>query len=1320
MNVVSRTSYERALAPSLSVLAATLALVLAPVAQSSVFYVDNAADGACNRIADDPAVPGRYGSGSFANCGIASVAELLEESAGGNAGGSMVLNANGLFLNNRMELNGTLGLNGNRLLGLAAGTVAAGSTDGINGDQLASTNATVDALSAQLISIDDAAVDDAYIKVDGTVPSARSGTNSIAIGNAAATTSNSAIALGDETTAGLYSTAIGLRAKAPVQLGVAIGSEATLTGNRSIALGNEAAAFTQATAVGYAAKALSQDAIALGHGASVGASAANGVALGLNASVTANDGVAIGRDSKATEVRTVSVGDAVVQRRIVNMQAGNVTETSTDAVNGSQLFATNARVTTAEGNIATNTITIGNLDTRLGTAEANITTNTTTIGGLTTRVGASETNITNLTSVVDGLSSGSAGLVTFDDPSSTVKVAATKGGTVVDFAGDDGAGNPQARRLTSVAEGALAVDSTEAVNGSQLSATNERVTTAEGNITSIDGRVTTNTTNIGGLTTRVGTTETNITNLTSTVDGLSAGSAGLVTFDDPSSTVKVAATKGGTVVDFAGDDGAGNPQARRLTSVAEGTLASGSTEAVNGSQLFATNERVTTAEGSITSIDGRVTSNTTTIGGLTTRVGTAETNITNLTSVVDGLSSGSAGLVTFDDPSSTVKVAATKGGTVVDFAGDDGAGNPQARRLTSVALGALAVDSTEAVNGSQLFATNERVTTAEGNITSIDGRVTTNTTNIGGLTTRMGASETNITNLTSVVDGLSSGSAGLVTFDDPSSTVKVAATKGGVAVDFSNNAAASRKLVGVAEGTLASGSTEAVNGAQLFATNERVSTAESTITSIDGRVTSNTTTIGNLTTLVDGLSGGTAGLVTYDDPSGTVKVAAAKGGSVVDYAGVDAGGNAIARRLVNVSNGLAAADSVNVSQLSPLVDALGGGASLDAGSGVVVGPTYAVQGGSHATVGDALAALDSTVSGHAGQLIYLDTRLDDLAAGAAGLVTYDDASGRVIVGAAKGGEAVDFSGTDGARRLSGVANGIDDGDAVSMGQLRAAGAIDPVRGNLLTVLTYDDDSLARASLGGTDGTVIDNLADGRVALGSREAINGGQLQSLQDTLQAQLDGLDVRVGVVEQAMEDGSGNGGPLPPGSGAGSVVIGDGADASGERSVAIGEGAQSAGDAAVAIGAGASASGRDSVAIGNGSVADRDREYSVGAPGQERVVSNVAPGVRPTDAVNLQQLEQGLQDARDYTDVRVHELDRRLDRMGAITAAYAGMATNTAGLAGDNRVGAGVGAQNGRTALAVGYQRILGTRKNVSVSLGGAFSGSDQSVSAGAGFSW
>lgn len=127
-----------------------------------------------------------------------------------------------------------------------------------------------------------------------------------------------------------------------------------------------------------------------------------------------------------------------------------------------------------------------------------------------------------------------------------------------------------------------------------------------------------------------------------------------------------------------------------------------------------------------------------------------------------------------------------------------------------------------------------------------------------------------------------------------------------------------------------------------------------------------------------------------------------------------------------------------------------------------------------------------------------------------------------------------------------------------------------------------------------------------------------------------------------------------------------------------------------------------------------------SRGSQGNERVVSNVAAGVRPTDAVNVQQMDDRFKAEREYTDGRFNAMDTRLDRMGAISAAYAGMAINTAGLSGDNRVGAGVGSQNGRSALAVGYQRILGEKKNVSVSLGGAFSGSDQSVSAGAGFSW
>jgi hypothetical protein len=85
---------------------------------------------------------------------------------------------------------------------------------------------------------------------------------------------------------------------------------------------------------------------------------------------------------------------------------------------------------------------------------------------------------------------------------------------------------------------------------------------------------------------------------------------------------------------------------------------------------------------------------------------------------------------------------------------------------------------------------------------------------------------------------------------------------------------------------------------------------------------------------------------------------------------------------------------------------------------------------------------------------------------------------------------------------------------------------------------------------------------------------------------------------------------------------------------------------------------------------------------------------------------------------DLRFARTDERIDRMGAMSGAMAAAAMNTAGLPGRNRVGVGFSAQNGRAAMAVGYQRLV--TPNASVSLGGAFSAGEGSISAGAGFSW
>ncbi|MBN4747384.1 Surface-exposed protein, partial [Pandoraea nosoerga] len=97
--------------------------------------------------------------------------------------------------------------------------------------------------------------------------------------------------------------------------------------------------------------------------------------------------------------------------------------------------------------------------------------------------------------------------------------------------------------------------------------------------------------------------------------------------------------------------------------------------------------------------------------------GTAATdavNVSQLHELTDNLSSGSIGLVQQDTDSRNITVAAGTDGTVVDFTGTAGA-----RTLTGVADGKVADGSTDAVNGSQLYATNQQVAKNTGDISTI-------------------------------------------------------------------------------------------------------------------------------------------------------------------------------------------------------------------------------------------------------------------------------------------------------------------------------------------------------------------------------------------------------------------------------------------------------------------------------------------------------------------------------------------------------------------------------------------------------------------------
>ena len=263
------------------------------------------------------------------------------------------------------------------------------------------------------------------------VNSLASGINTVALEQGSKATDYSAMAFGlGANSSGRYSIAIGQGTKAAIEHSIAMGYSANAEEAFAISQGAYSEATQRAAiALGYTAKATDRDAMALGSFAN--ASANSAVALGPHAKSTAYKSIALGADSEAgtnmfdanstsavfkndagsnSEVRfaassssiggAVSVGKAGNERQIHNVAAGRISATSTDAVNGSQLYTVlnnsgfnvqendnaksrinnNGVVNFKDGNLTTANVT----DTENGTIvkfdvnTTNITTNTTT------------------------------------------------------------------------------------------------------------------------------------------------------------------------------------------------------------------------------------------------------------------------------------------------------------------------------------------------------------------------------------------------------------------------------------------------------------------------------------------------------------------------------------------------------------------------------------------------------------------------------------------------------------------------------------------------------------------------------------------------------------------------------------------------------------------------------------------------------------------------------------------------------------------------------------------------------------------------------
>ena len=1006
--------------------------------------------------------------------------------------------------------------------------------------------------------------------------------------------------------------------------------------------------------------------------------------------------------------------------KITNLAAGTLAADSTDAVNGSQLFATNENVSQNTTDIAANTDSINQNTT-------DIATNTTNINSLSNSV----TTLTDDALLWDGSASAFS----------------------ANHSGSDS-------KITNLAAGTLAADSTDAVNGSQLFATNENVSQNTTDITANTDSINQNTTDIATNTTSINNLSNSVTTLTddallwdaasgafnanrngnaSKIINVAAGDLSEDSTDAVNGSqlyetnqkvdqnTSAIADINTSITNLSSDNlswnettssfsaSHGSSTTNKITNVAAGELSEGSTDAVNGSQLFETNEKVDQNTTDIAANTTNITQNSTAIENLNTSVSDINTSITGLTD----------NALLWDEDIGAF--SANHGGSI--------------SKITNVAAGALSEDSTDAVNGSQLYETNQKVDQN----TSAIADINTSITNLG-------------------TDALS--------WDDEEG-----------AFSASHGTSGTNKITNVAAGEIASDSTDAVNGSQLYETNMLISQYNESISQLAGDtsetyITENGTGVKYIRTNDNGLegqdayaTGNGATAVGYNAvASGASSLALGENSSSSIDGSIALGSGSTSNRAI--SSGIRAtsvtSDGVVIGYNTTDRELLG---ALSLGTdGVSYRQITNVADGSEAqdavTVRQLQNAIGAVATTPTKYYHANSTEEDSLAVGTDSL-----AMGAKTIVNADAGIGIGLNTLVMADAINGIAIGsnarANHANSIAMGN-----GSQTTRGAQTDYTAYNMDapqnSVGEFSVGSEDGQrQITNVAAGSA---DTDAVNVSQLKVTDsrvaantesiNNLNTQVSSLDTRVTNIENGIGD------IVTTGSTKYFKTNTDGVDANAQ-------GADS-----VAIGAGSIAAAENSVALGTNSVADEANTVSVGSSTQQRRITNVAAGVNNTDAVNVAQLKaseagsvryetnadgsvnysvlnlgdgsggttrignvsaavndtdavnyaqlkRSVEEANTYTDQKMGEMNSKIKGVenkmsGGIASAMAMAGLPQAYAPGANMTSIAGGTFNGESAVAIGVSMVSESGGWVYKLQGTSNSQGDYSAAIGAGFQW
>ena len=523
--------------------------------------------------------------------------------------------------------------------------------------------------------------------------------------------------------------------------------------------------------------------IAVGSGSTFGTKAGGGADIENVARVTLNGTTY--NFAGSTTSGGVAIGTPTETRSLTNLSAGRLSDNSLDAVNGSQLHATNKALGNLATQVNTNTTNIGKGLNFKG--KDNQTTNV-QLGDTLTITGDANINTTVANKTVTvGLNKDLTGL---DSATFTSGVVVNNNGI--------NAGN---HKITNVAPGTVSATSTDAVNGAQLFANKAKgftvVDAASGQLQVLDA---------GQL--NVAAEDNNI------IFHVKNGKLQVGLAKDLTGLNSATFTTGvviGNGVNFGG---------HKATNMADGTISATSKDGVNGSQIHALKNDL---ENRIANVGGGNGFTVEDAAGNTQRVpDNGKLNIAAKdTNVTFGVENGKVQVGLNKDLTGLNSATFNSGvsiGNGVNFG---------SHKATNMADGTISATSKDGVNGSQLYALQQQVTAnkAKGFTVVDEAGNTQQVADNGKL--NIAAKDTNVT------FGVENGKVQVGLNKDLTGLNSTTYT-GGVTINNNGINGGNHKIDGVADGDINANSKQAINGSQLFNYVRRVAGGGFTAVAQDG------------------------------------------------------------------------------------------------------------------------------------------------------------------------------------------------------------------------------------------------------------------------------------------------------------------------------------------------------------------------------------------------------------------------------------------------------------------------------------------------------